>query len=243
MTTDVVEAEATGQPFFVAEYGGAEYKLPTDADLWPLREIRSGQILAALPALLGGQWYSFLTVSPKRRHLVPASNAFAAAAGFPILEPKHDTVFGSLPRVLELIARWPATVESDLNRLWDLDYRDRFRFDNDGNRRLTLRQIGVRVTNLPMDASLAAKLHGGKAPLTRTDLLLMDLHRDFTGVVHPERPLSPEQVEKVVAEQKVMDDERRKYRERTQKRQAATALKDTARANALRAQGKASNDR
>ncbi len=128
--------------------------------------------------LLGAQWPAFVAATPpKKRHLVPASNAFAAAVGVPADEGiKTDIAFGGVPpRLLNLIDEWPGKVESDLNRFWHIDYRDRWRFTRRGQRKLTLRQIHERLSNLPVDSALAIAINNGRLHYTNTDLLLMDL--------------------------------------------------------------------
>lgn len=239
------EAEARGQEFIAATFSGTEFRLPLDVDAWPLDTIRACRgmrgdkivvnhdaLIGTLQTLLGAeQWHEFLTAAPKRRDHVPAANAFAAAAGFskdPAF-PDVDIVFGAIPRLLALIDMWPSKLESDLNRFWQLDYRDRWRFDDDGRRRLTLRQIYARVSNLPAGSALAIAL-GRRAP---DELLLMDLFEGMTGRKHPARPISPAEAatrqQQAEAEQKA----RAGYRQRQAKRN--THL-DNARANARRTQ-------
>jgi hypothetical protein len=201
VTTDPAEAEATGQPFIVAVFRWHEYKLPTDADDWPLPLIaasvgvtREEKIVAnhtmiarALSTLLGDQYDDFTRHAPRRRDLVPASRTFAAAAGF-----DGDLAFGSLPRLLSTITQYPAAVEATLTQL-GVDYRDRFRFDTDQRRRLTLRQINNHLTYARRDSALAIAQNDGHLPLTATDVLLMDLYEAITKVAHPSRPLTAEQ--------------------------------------------------
>lgn len=51
-------------------------------------------------------------------------------------------------------------MEADLSRFHNIDYRDRWRFDAQGRRRLTLRMIWVRVKHLPTDSAVAQVLRG-----------------------------------------------------------------------------------
>jgi len=153
-------------------------------------------VAETLAELLGGQWDDFISAAPQRRDLIPASQALAAAAGMPAGAERdphgdpQDKVFGALPRLLAVLQTWPDAVESDLNRFWNLDYRDRWRFDANGARRLTLRQIYARISHLPADSALAVEM-GRRSPV---ELLLMDIYEPLAGRAHPARPLTPEQI-------------------------------------------------
>lgn len=123
-------------------------------------------------------------------------------------------------------------VESDLARFWATDYRDRWRFDTDGRRRLTLRQIHARLSHLPADSAIAIAMNR-RSPM---ELLLMDLYEPLAGRPHPARPLTAEQV----AERNAEAARQRKAREDYEKRRSASGHRGVpdglanARANALR---------
>lgn len=220
-----------------------EWRVPLDVDSWPLDVIKSTvwsangsvtvnrrSVVAALETILGQQWPEFLAKAvPVVRDLVPASRAVAAAAGFP--GDGDDKAFGGLPRLLSVLDLWPHAVESDLNRFWQLDYRDRWRF-TDGRRRLTLRQINARISHLPADSALAVKMKR-RSP---TELLLMDLYELAAGRAHPERPLSPEQIAARKAEAERAAKAREAYEQRriAQGHRGITSGLETARANARR---------
>jgi len=203
---DPVEAEATGQQWITASYGGRDYKLPLDADSWPLDLIYASVgvdtdknvvpnhsvIAVALQRLLGDQWLDFLGSFPQRRHLVPASRTFADTIGFSARPA--DLAFGALPRLLATLKYWRDAVEATLATM-GLDLGDRWRFDEYGQRRLTLRQIHVRLTYAPYDSPLAIAQNGGRATLSAQDLLLMDVFEAITKQRHPSRPLSPSEIE------------------------------------------------
>lgn len=244
MTTDVLEAEATGEQFFVATFRKHEYKLPTDADDWPLSLIavsvgvRDDKLIVdhtalvhALSALLGAQWRDFVRAHPKRRDLVPASRSFAAAAGF---DAQHgDLAFGALPRLLDTLTRYSAAVEATLAEM-RVDYRDRFRFDDADHRRLlTLRQINNRLSHARHDSALAIALNENIVPLTATDLLLMDVFEAITRHLHPSRPATPAQKAARAADKSKLEAAAADWRKRhptsaTRKQRAV----ETARANA-----------
>jgi hypothetical protein len=77
-------------------------------------------------------------------------------------------------------------VEVDLSRYHQIDYRDRWRFDADGARKLTLRMIAVRVKHLPADSATA--IATGGTGWTLTDHLLADVFHATGGNPHPWKP-------------------------------------------------------
>lgn len=247
MLRNPVEAEAVGQEFITATFNGTDFRLPLDVDSWPIHLIRNSRglkdgkivpnpqaVLMGLQALLGEQWPLFLSVAPKRRHLTQASNVFAEAVGIPS-DGAGDVAFGAIPWLLMIIDTWPGKVESDLNRFWHLDYGHRFLFQA-GRRRLTLRTIHARMSNLPTDSAVAIALNGGKLHKTGTELALMDLYEQMTGHRHPSRPMTPEQVAARDAEKAEVDKARAEYRQRQEKKPTRQTAFEAARANAMEAQ-------
>lgn len=250
-TTDPVEAEATGQQYIVATYRGRDYKVLLDADRWPLDLVETSvvynqetkklephrqAIASALTQILGDQWADFLHAFPLARDLVPASHAFAAAIGFTV--STGDVAFGPMPIMLARLGHYRDAIEATLATL-GLDYRDRFRFDEDGLRRLTLRQIHVRLAHAPLNSPLAIAQNGGRLPHTGEELLLMDLFEAVTKVRHPSRPLSANELaerDKAQAKRVKQDDAVADYyRRHPQKSSTAERRKtaiETARANA-----------
>jgi hypothetical protein len=248
---DPLQSEALGLDAVTAAFRGREWRIPADVDTWPLTAIKNSiglsnskvvvnhpAIAAAMEELLAEQFDDFLTLALQRRHLVPASQAFAAAAGLAGGTEKAadggplDRVWGALPRLLAVLETWPTAVESDLARFWHVDYRDRWRFDADGRRKLTLRQINARISHLPADSALAIKM-GRRSP---TELLLMDLYEPAAGRVHPARPLTPEQLAERNAEAAAKSKARADYERRRVAqghRKIDTGL-ENARANASR---------
>lgn len=149
-----------------------------------------------LQQLLGDQWADFIAAAPKARDLVPASNAIAAAVGIPA-DPAHplDVAFGAIPRLLLLMSRWPGPIEATLQTL-NLDYRDRWRRDETGTRRLTLRQIYVNLAYASYDSPLAIARNNGRRPQSDAALAVMDLYEVIARTPHPSRPLPPKEREK-----------------------------------------------
>lgn len=79
-------------------------------------------------------------------------------------------------------------MESDLSRFHGIDYRDRWRFDENGCRKLTIRMIGVRITSLPADSALNTHFRGNETPWTLTDHLIADLVERLAGIKYVSRP-------------------------------------------------------
>jgi hypothetical protein len=246
VTSNPLEAEATGQEFVEAAFGGATFRVPLDVDSWPLDTIRRcrgvmdgelvvnyRELVISLKSLLGEQWSTFEHRNPKRKQLVPASLAFAAAVGIPASNGA-DIVFGAVPRLLSLIDQWPLKVESDLRQFWQLEYRDRWLFQA-GRRRLTLRQIHGCMSNLPTGSAVAIAMNGGRLHLTGTDLLLMDLFELQSRRRHPSRPMSPEQLAERAAALAAEEKAKAAYRAKHDKPKPQNAI-EAARANAKRAQ-------
>lgn len=245
-----VELEAIGGQDLLAQYEGREYELPAEVEGWPLAEIavsvgeRAGRLVAdhgvivrVLTELLGAQWPAFLQAFPRRRQLVPASSAFAAAAGFP--GRQDDLAFGALPRLLAVLEQYPDAVEATLAEL-GIDYRDRWRFDETGRRRLTLRQLHVRLSYCEPDSPLGIAQNGGTRPFNGTEILLMDVFEVLARKRHPSRPMSAEALAARASKEENLEAERAAYRERHKvtsiggRRRSAI---ETARANARLGKG------
>ena len=226
MSSRPAEIEATGAQWFVAEHRGRDFKLPADVEGWPLELIgnsvgtRGGKVAvdhqavtAALAELLGAdQWEMLLEAFPRRRDLVPISRSLAAAAGFE--GRPGDLAWGALPRLLGTLEAHCAAVEATL-AMTGTDYRDRWRFDGNGERRLTLRRIYVLLEHMPFDSPLAIVENGGRRPLGPAELLLMDVFEAVARKRHPSRPMSKEQVAERATAIDNFDKERAAYRART----------------------------
>lgn len=178
----------------------------------------------ALEALLGSRWAAFLGTEPKRRHLVDVSHRFAEAIGFPG-SAEVDVAFGALPRRLFTLERWPDACEATLSE-HGLRYSDRWRFDDAGARRLTLREIHVRLTYARYDSPFSIARNGGKLPLSDSALVGMDVYELLGKTRHPARPLPPGEAAARDAKQSKKTDAVADY-----KRRHTPSLLDTARAN------------
>lgn len=119
--------------------------------------------------------------------------------------------------LLSLLRKHEGAVEADLSRFYGLDYRDRWRRDEHGRRRLTVRMILVRVRHLPPDSAVAVAL--GQPGWTVADYLIADLFHATGGKRHPSRPTgSTAQIADPVRERKL-----RSARARARARQRAIA--------------------
>ena len=93
--------------------------------------------------------------------------------------------------LLRLLRDHPNLVEADLSRFHQVRYSDRWRFDAEGCRRLTLREIWVRIQELPGDARIVKHYNGGRPRWDDQTYLIADLIQVHTGKAHPARPAPP----------------------------------------------------
>ncbi|WP_213452896.1 hypothetical protein [Rhizomonospora bruguierae] len=107
-------------------------------------------------------------------------------------------------------------MEADLSRHHQIDLCDRWRFDEHGRRRLTLRQIYVRLRDVPAhESAVAAVENGGAPPPSRTEVLLMQLIESWSGKDHPLRDQLPKHDPEADPErQKARAQAKRRARER-----------------------------
>lgn len=96
--------------------------------------------------------------------------------------------FTALRGFLALLADKPDLIEADLSRFHHIDYRDRWRRDVDGVRRLTLRMIYVRVIHLPADSALSLHYSDGASAWDLHAHLLADLSARLAGIEYSSRP-------------------------------------------------------
>ena len=87
---------------------------------------------------------------------------------------------------MRLLREYPEAVEADLQRYYNIDYSDRWRFDSDGQRKLTLRRISVFIRYLPPDSAIAIATGGSGWLLS--DYLLAHIFQATTGQPHPALP-------------------------------------------------------
>lgn len=87
-----------------------------------------------------------------------------------------------------MLREHPDAIEADLQRFYRVDYRDRWRSDERGLPRLTLRRIRVLVKHLPADAACVEVLNDGKQVWSRTDQLLDEIRRRLDRLGGVKRP-------------------------------------------------------
>jgi hypothetical protein len=79
-------------------------------------------------------------------------------------------------------------VERDLSRFHHVRYSDRWRVDEYGVPLLTLREIWVRINDLPGNSAIAAHENNGTPRWGVTEHLLADIWQALSGQPHPSRP-------------------------------------------------------
>lgn len=79
-------------------------------------------------------------------------------------------------------------LEADLSQYHGIRYTDRWRYDERGVPLLTLREIWVRIQQLPPTAELVLIANDGRPRWTDTDYLLSDIVHVLSGKQHPARP-------------------------------------------------------
>lgn len=109
-------------------------------------------------------------------------------------------------------------MEADLSRFHHIDYLDRWRFDERGQRRLTLRQIWVRIRYLPPESAVAALERNGELHWSLEAHLLDDLRMVWTGT--KEKPAKPHPARPQPSKRKSLDPKRRRKLADARKRAA-----------------------
>ncbi|NEW27244.1 hypothetical protein [Nocardia cyriacigeorgica] len=96
---------------------------------------------------------------------------------------------GKLTTLLALIRDHEDQLEADLaHHCNGLRYTDRWRYDEHGVPLLTLREIWVRIQQLPGDSELVMLGNDGRPRWSDADFLLSDIVHVLSGKPHPARP-------------------------------------------------------
>jgi hypothetical protein len=95
---------------------------------------------------------------------------------------------GKLTALLRIVGKHEGALEADLSQHHHLRYTDRWRRDQAGVPLLTLREIWVRIQELPPTARLVVLGNGGRPRWTDADYLLADIAGILAGREHPARP-------------------------------------------------------
>ncbi|MEW1933116.1 hypothetical protein AB0362_13085 [Rhodococcus sp. NPDC079359] len=80
-------------------------------------------------------------------------------------------------------------MEAHLSAVHGIRYSDRWRFDDAGQRRLTLREIWVRLQYPPNDSPIVIALNKDQPRWGHVEYLLSDIWKAWTGKDHPARPI------------------------------------------------------
>ena len=100
-------------------------------------------------------------------------------------------------------------MEADLQAVYGVDYRDRWRRDPSGRVRLTLRRLSVLVKHLPAESAVGRTLHPDP-PWTRTHILLAHVWQASAGSKKPHPMLEAAQRGSRKARRAVDPDRRRR---------------------------------
>ncbi|WP_406234924.1 hypothetical protein [Nocardia sp. NBC_01009] len=130
---------------------------------------------------------------------------------------------GKLLTLLRLLREVPDKVERDLSRFHHIRYSDRWRVDAAGVPLLTLREIWVRIVDLPGDSAIAAHYNDGMPRWGVLEYLLADVYQALTGQPHAGRPKSAAQRAITAARRRAT----RKVQDRFVRRNRAMGAKST----------------
>ncbi|MEU1526353.1 hypothetical protein ABZ413_29570 [Nocardia rhamnosiphila] len=124
--------------------------------------------------------------------------------------------------MLALLHRHQNAIERDLARVYGVRYSDRWRFDENGHRRLTLREIWVFIEDLPPDSSLVKAMNEGKPGWGLSDHLTADLWHALTGKPHPLRPQAEQQKQANAKRARAMREVNARFAARNKRTMAAS---------------------
>jgi len=99
-------------------------------------------------------------------------------------------------------------VEADLQAVYHLDYRDRWRRDDTGRARLTLRRLAVLVRHLPAESAVGRELHPDP-PWTRQEVLTAHVWQAAAGSKKP-HPMLAAAGKAANADRRAADPDRRR---------------------------------
>jgi len=128
-----------------------------------------------------------------------------------VLHPERYSV-GKTLSLAFLLREHCGALESDLLKHFGVDLLDVWRFDSDGNRKLSYRRIMNLVKFLPTDSATSLALGASEWKLEH--YLLAHLFQAFSGTPHPGLPNA---VEKDDDRQKILDNARERAKERKDK--------------------------
>lgn len=193
MSHDAARLEALGERYVTFQWRRVALTIPLRLEDWPLAPLRAGQYFAGVDALLNGQ------PIPPDEPLVDdyreLSDAMAHACGVARMPEEHaapDAWFGGVPRLLRLLRDYEDDVASDLQRFWNIDYRDRFTGD------LTMRRIWSLVRRSQPTSALAVADNGGREVWTEQTFATARVWEALTGQHYEGRPLSSPELARAI---------------------------------------------
>lgn len=127
---------------------------------------------------------------------------------------------GKLVTLLHLLDEHEDLVEADLSRYHQIRYTDRWRVDEQGRQLLTLREIWVRLQELPGTSRIVRHYNGGRPRWGDQEYLLADVAGILAGKPHPARP-KPKSIASDPQEQSRLDKIRAKRIAEKRAREAA----------------------
>lgn len=109
--------------------------------------------------------------------------------------------WGSICTLMWLLRHYEWAIEGDLSFYHHRRYTDRWRFDADGRRLLTVREIWNLIRANPTTSTLATALNGGRRVMSETEVLIADLYSVMAGRLHPHHPAALQLAAEAAAEE------------------------------------------
>lgn len=193
MPNDAARLEALGERHVTFQWRRVALTIPLRIEDWPLAPLRVGQYSAGVDALLNGQ--PIPPDDPLVDDYRELSDAMAAACGvgrMPEERPAPDAWFGGVPRLLHLLRDYEDDVASDLQRFWNIDYRDRFTGG------LTMRRIWSLIRRSQPTSAIAVAANGGQEVWTAQTFATARIWEALTGKHYEGRPLTEPELARAI---------------------------------------------
>lgn len=185
MPNDAARLEALGERYVTFLWRRVPLTIPLRLEDWPLVALHSGRYYVAVDALLNNQ--PVPPDDPLVDDYRELSDAMAVACGvgrMPEERAAPDAWFGGVPRLLHLLRDYEDDIASDLQRFWNIDYRDRFTGD------LTMRRIWSFIRRSQPTSALAIAANGGQEVWTAQTFATARIWEALTGRHYEGRPLT-----------------------------------------------------
>lgn len=211
MPNDAARLEALGERHVTFAWRGVALTIPLRIEDWPLAPLRAGRYSAGVDALLGAQ--PIPPDDPLVDDYRDLSDAMAEACGvgrMPEQRPAPDSWFGGVPRLLHLLRDYEDDVASDLQRFWNIDYRDRFTGE------LTMRRIWSFIRRSQPTSAIAVAANYGQEVWTAQTFATARIWEALTGRHYEGRPLTEPELAKALEAMRRQQDHVDKLRARRQ---------------------------